>query len=124
MESFDEEILKTENRRHTAQQAVDAINLAKQHGFENLNVDLIYGLPHQTLDGWIVLIGTATSLAPASVCAYYLRIREITPMFKWFQSKEREFPSEEEVLLMTYIDPRTRNSFGLQSIHCGLVLPR
>jgi oxygen-independent coproporphyrinogen III oxidase len=100
VESFDDSVLISENRRHTAQQAIDAINLAREYGFENTNVDLIYGLPHQTIDGWLNSLGTATALMPASVCAYYLRIKETTPMFKWYQSRPQEFPSEDDVLLM------------------------
>jgi oxygen-independent coproporphyrinogen-3 oxidase len=100
VESFDDSVLLSENRRHTAQQAIDAIKLAQDYAFENINIDLIYGLPHQTTDGWLNSIETATTLMPASLCAYYLRIKETTPMFKWYQSKPHEFPSEEEVLLM------------------------
>jgi oxygen-independent coproporphyrinogen III oxidase len=114
VESFDDSILVSENRRHTAQQAIDAIKLAQEHGFENTNIDLIYGLPHQTVDGWLNSIGTATALVPASVCAYYLRIKETTPMFKWYQSKQQEFPSEDDVLLMhiSTIEHAARSGFN------------
>lgn len=49
-QTFDDEILKLIGRRHNSAQIVETVNLAKQLGFENISVDLIYGLPTQTLE--------------------------------------------------------------------------
>jgi oxygen-independent coproporphyrinogen III oxidase len=101
VESFDDAILQTEHRRHTSKMAADAITLAKDCGFDNINIDLIYGLRHQSVEGWIKSIATATALEPASVCAYYLRIKETTPIYKAFiKDGQKEFPTEDENLLM------------------------
>lgn len=50
-QTFDDNILKLIGRRHNSVQIIDAVNLAKEAGFENIGVDLIYGLPTQTIDG-------------------------------------------------------------------------
>ena len=49
-QTFDDEILKLIGRRHNSAQIIETVNLAKKVGFENISVDLIYGLPTQTLD--------------------------------------------------------------------------
>ncbi len=49
-QTFDDEILKLIGRRHNSAQIIEAVNLAKKVGFENISVDLIYGLPTQTLE--------------------------------------------------------------------------
>lgn len=100
VESFNDDILKHENRRHTSHQAVEAVTLARREGFSNINIDLIYGLPYQTPADWVETLQTAASLRPASICAYYLRIKETTPMFKTYLRDPEIFPTEDEVLLM------------------------
>lgn len=49
-QTFDDKILKLIGRRHNSEQITEAVNLAKEAGFENISVDLIYGLPTQTMD--------------------------------------------------------------------------
>lgn len=50
-QTFDDEILKLIGRRHGSQDIIKAVNFAKETGFKNISVDLIYGLPAQTIDG-------------------------------------------------------------------------
>lgn len=49
-QTFDDKILKLIGRRHNSEHITEAVNLAKEAGFENISVDLIYGLPTQTMD--------------------------------------------------------------------------
>ena len=52
VQSFNEHDLKLMNRSHTGKQSEDCLKLAKQIGFENITIDLIYGLPNQSLSDW------------------------------------------------------------------------
>jgi len=51
-QSFADNDLKCMNRRHSSQQAVDSVKFAQKAGFKNISIDLIYGLPNQTLQQW------------------------------------------------------------------------
>lgn len=68
---FDKDLLFI-NRRHTAQQAIHAIKRCQDNGFENVSIDLIYGLPNQTLENWGENIETAISLNVPHISAYHL----------------------------------------------------
>jgi len=52
VQSFDDALLRWMGRVHTAAEAVSAFNAARGAGFEDVSIDLMYGLPGQTLDGW------------------------------------------------------------------------
>ncbi|MDE2823386.1 MAG: coproporphyrinogen-III oxidase family protein, partial [Chloroflexota bacterium] len=52
VQSFDDGLLTLLGRRHTASDAVDAYRMAHGAGFDNVSIDLMYGLPHQTVDHW------------------------------------------------------------------------
>ena len=52
VQSFDDGILSAINRRHSAAQAIEAVKAAHREGIHNVSIDLIYGLPGQTFDGW------------------------------------------------------------------------
>lgn len=97
VESLSDNVLSNQNRRHTAAQAIAAYDLALLNGFENINLDLIYGLPAQSLADWTDSLEKIVQLRPASVCAYYMRMKRGTPDFKKFF---RSMASEEDRLIM------------------------
>ena len=82
VQSFDDEDLRKINRRHSAKQAEDAVRLLHDNGFDNISVDLIYGLPDQTLDGFERNLQKAFSLPIAHLSSYALSIEEGTPMYR------------------------------------------
>lgn len=100
VESFENSILKSENRRHTSQDAIDAFERAKAVGFQNINLDLIYGLKGQTLDIWEHNLDQVKKLLPPSTCMYYLRLKKGTPEYKLWKIYSNAFPSDEELLMM------------------------
>ena len=61
-------------RRHTARQTLRALELIRAAGFDNLGLDLMYGLPGQTLDAWLKTLETALSFAPEHLSCYQLTI--------------------------------------------------
>lgn len=68
-------------RRHTFGQAQRAVWRAQAHGFENLSLDLMYGLPGQALDGLLESARALLALAPAHLSCYALKLEEGTPLY-------------------------------------------
>jgi oxygen-independent coproporphyrinogen III oxidase len=82
IQSFDDEDLKRINRRHTGAEAINAVRNAQKAGFDNLSIDLIYGLPFQTLDAWKRELDTALSLNIQHISSYGLTYEEGTALWK------------------------------------------
>jgi oxygen-independent coproporphyrinogen-3 oxidase len=102
VQSFDDEVLQLLGRRHTADEARQAIKQARQAGFDNISIDLMYGLPGQSLDGWLATLEEAFGLAPEHLSCYQLTIKEETPFFERARRGEFKLCSEadEERLFM------------------------
>jgi oxygen-independent coproporphyrinogen-3 oxidase len=86
VQSFDDKELRFLHRRHSAQQAEEAVNRCKQHGFDNISVDLMYGLPQQTEDSWQRSLARVIALNPQHISAYHLIYEEKTRMYKLLQA--------------------------------------
>ena len=79
IQSFDDEALSFFERRHTASQAHAAIETAQPAGFETLSIDLIFGLPDQSLGAWQRTLESALAHEPDHISCYQLTIHEETP---------------------------------------------
>ena len=75
-QTFDDEILKIIGRRHDSRQIVHAVKFAKEAGFENISLDLIYGLPKQDLKGFEADLQQAIKLDVQHISLYGLKIDE------------------------------------------------
>jgi putative oxygen-independent coproporphyrinogen III oxidase len=80
VQSLDDAELLLLGRIHTAAEAVEAFRAARQAGFENLNLDLIYGLPGQTMAAWQETLERALALEPDHLSLYALGVEEGTPL--------------------------------------------
>ena len=78
IQSFSDEDLKFMNRRHDAAGAVRAVEEARRAGFDNISIDLIYGLPTATEQGWRANVEQAVALGVEHISAYHLTIEEGT----------------------------------------------
>ena len=72
VQSFNDDELQAINRRHTAQQAINAVDAIKEGGINNVSIDLIYGLPGQSLESWQHNIQQAIDLEVKHISAYCL----------------------------------------------------
>ena len=79
----DDEILKKIGRPHDYAQAVSAVQRIRKAGFKNLSVDLMYGLPNQTLNGWKDTLERVLALNPEHISCYGLKLEEGTPMHEY-----------------------------------------
>ena len=83
IQSFDDEVLKFLNRSHNARAASECVVNARQAGFENISVDLIYAIPGQDDRAWTENIYQAVDLQPNHISSYSLTIEEKTVFGKW-----------------------------------------
>jgi oxygen-independent coproporphyrinogen-3 oxidase len=79
-QSFDDGLLKLLGRRHTALEARNAFQTLRDAGFANQSLDLMYGLPHQSLEQWTDTLDTLLELDPDHVSLYGLQIEKGTPL--------------------------------------------
>ena len=82
IQTFNDETLKLLHRRHTAVQAIDAYKRCREAGFKNISIDLIYGLPGETLEGWDKDLQQALDMRPEHISAYHLIYEEGTALWK------------------------------------------
>ena len=80
VQSFHDDELATLGRIHTAAQAREAYHTARQADFDNVNLDLIYGLPRQTMMAWQYTVREAVALRPDHLSLYALTVEEGTPL--------------------------------------------
>lgn len=83
VQSFDDKLLKMLGRRHSAAQAVHAFRQAAGAGFDNISIDLMYGLPYQNLQQWQDTLRDALELSPPHISMYCLTLEGGTPMERW-----------------------------------------
>ena len=79
----DDEILKKLGRPHTYAQAVTAYQRIRKAGFRNVSVDLMYGLPGQTLRTWQETLDNVLKLLPEHISCYGLKVEEGTPLYEY-----------------------------------------
>jgi oxygen-independent coproporphyrinogen-3 oxidase len=104
VQSFDEAELRFLGRRHTAARTRRALALIRAAGFANLGLDLMYGLPGQTLDAWRKTLKTALSFPPEHLSCYQLTLTDDTPMGRMAAAGQVRLPDEEtqrEFFLLT-----------------------
>ena len=77
-----DEILKAIGRPHTYMQAVEAYQLIRRKGFRNVSVDLMYGLPGQSLEDWQETLQNVLKLKPEHISCYGLKVEEGTPLYE------------------------------------------
>lgn len=113
IQSFNDNDLKFLNRRHTAQAAIEAVNRSKAAGFNNISIDLMYGLPGQTPEAWEANLRQATQLDVQHVSAYHLIYEENTRLYTLWEAGKIA-PVDESVSLALFellIDQLTEAGF-------------
>jgi oxygen-independent coproporphyrinogen-3 oxidase len=99
IQTFQEETLKLLHRRHTAQQAIEAFKRCREAGFQNISIDLMYGLPGETLETWEQDLQQAIALHPEHISAYHLIYEEGTAL--WNLREQNKVEEAEEELSLT-----------------------
>ena len=85
IQSFQNEFLQKMNRRHDANQAIEAVENAAKTGFTDISVDLIYGLPGLARDQWKADLKQVFQLPVQHLSAYHLTYHKGTPFYTWLK---------------------------------------
>ncbi len=86
VQSLDDGLLALLGRRHSAKEAIAAYRLAQQAGFQRVNLDLMYGLPRQTLEQWEDTLKRTLDLEPPHLSLYGLTLEQGTPLERWVRT--------------------------------------
>ncbi|ACX51751.1 oxygen-independent coproporphyrinogen III oxidase [Ammonifex degensii KC4] len=103
MQALRPEHLKLLGRGHTFAEVVESVKICRRAGLENINLDLIYGLPGQTLADWRETLRAAVALEPTHLSAYALELEEHTLLGKRVAKGELS-PCEEETVREMYLE--------------------
>lgn len=95
VQSFDEKILAFLERRHNYRTAIDAIENSQKAGFENLGLDLIYGIPGQSIASWLDTLDMALTFKPAHLSCYQLTVEPGTPLGRKYDNGDFALPDDE-----------------------------
>ena len=96
VQSFEERDLLFLKRRHTAREAERAMDLIESSGFTSLSLDLLYGIPGQTGEGWLKTLEYATRFNPAHLSCYQLTVSEGTKLWEMERNSTVHLPGEPE----------------------------
>ena len=113
VQSFDDALLQGIGRIHTSAQARQAVRMARNAGFDNLNLDLMLGLPRQTAGQWERTLREAIALEPEHLSCYSLIVEEGTPLFKQVEEGTcAPLPDEDALYEMDDITERLTQAGG------------
>lgn len=95
VQSFQADELRLLGRIHSAKDARVAYDMARRAGFDNINLDFIFGLPQQSAEAWAQTLEEAISLQPEHLSLYSLIVEPGTPFFHWVNSGKIVAPDED-----------------------------
>ena len=107
-QSFDAEMLKLLGRQHAPGDIAETCALLREHGFSNINIDLMFALPGQSEAKWEETLNAALTCAPNHISAYALTYEEDTPFFEKLQRGEWLQDEASEITMFE----RTRDILG------------
>lgn len=127
VQTFHDGHLKLLRRRHNSERAIQAVHLCQEHGFRNISIDLIYGLPEQTLEEWKADVAQAIALNVQHLSAYALIYEENTALWRMRElNKVQEADEELSLSMFEYLITELKNNgfehyeisnFGLPGFH-------
>ncbi len=110
VQSDTNEVLKALGRPHSYEQAVQAIHSAREAGFDNISVDLMYGLPNQTGERWMQTLRNVLDLKPDHVSCYGLKVEPGTRLYEYREGAN--LPSDDTQADMYLYAVETLENFG------------
>ncbi len=95
VQSFQSSLLQFLSRIHSKEDVFKTFQSARDAGFENINCDLIYNIPEQSLDDWLDDLNTLAIINPEHISAYSLTVEQDTKLFALVQNKTVKMPADE-----------------------------
>jgi oxygen-independent coproporphyrinogen III oxidase len=94
VQAFDDALLRSIGRVHTVAEALEAVELSRRAGFDNINVDLMFGLPGQTLPAFRETLDRAFGLGVPHLSIYGLIVEEHTAFGRWHEQGKLDLPGD------------------------------
>tara|TARA_B100002052_G_C15886393_1_gene601770 strand:+ start:4662 stop:5789 length:1128 start_codon:yes stop_codon:yes gene_type:complete len=127
-QSFNDKHLKFLGRLHNSKDSINTYNNAQKAGFENINIDLIYDIPNQTIEEWKNDLKNITSISPTHISAYSLTVEKNTVLNSMVKNKTIAMPSSslDKKMFLTTIDYLDKHgylhyeisNFSKKDLHC------
>ena len=114
IQTFDDQLLKYCGRTHSLQDIFNAIDLIRQAGFQNFSIDLITGLPHQTLEHCQKSLNIAVDVNPPHLSCYDLVLESVTAFGKKYQPGQSPLPTDETTAQMYRLTQKILTDQGYQ----------
>ena len=121
-QTFSDEVLQGVGRKHTAQDVIDCYHMAREMGYDDINMDLIAGLPGDTYEGFCKSLDTAAELAPENITVHSLTVKRSSALYSQLSEMEDYRPVQRmmdytaEKLMAAGYDPyylyRQKNTVG------------
>jgi len=102
VQSLDATELRWLERIHSAEEVLLAYSMARQTGFKNINLDLMYGLPKQSISAWMTNLNAVIALAPEHLSCYQLTVEPHTKLAATHARKPYSLPDDDTALAMLY----------------------
>ncbi len=112
VQSFHLDELRRMDRIHTPEEVVRSVEWARTAGFTNLNLDLIFALPQQTIEGWEANLRKAIALQPEHLALYALMLEPNTRFYHLYQKGKLSLPDDETQVAMFRLAQRLAAEAG------------
>jgi oxygen-independent coproporphyrinogen-3 oxidase len=100
VQAFQDELLQACGRSHSVADIFQAVKIIRSAGIVNFSLDLISGLPHQTLAQWQASLAAAVEIAPTHLSSYDLIVEPVTAFGRYFQAGAQPLPADETAAQM------------------------
>lgn len=114
VQAFQDELLKISGRSHTVADIFAAVELIRQVAFPSFSIDLISGLPYQTLQHWQESLEKVVEIAPTHVSVYDLIVEPVTAFARQYQPGVKPLPSDETTVEMYKLAHQILTNAGYQ----------
>jgi oxygen-independent coproporphyrinogen-3 oxidase len=93
-QTFEDQFLRSTNRGHNSEETIKLFNEVKKNDFSCVGIDLLYGLPDQTIESWIRDLNLVFKLNPDIIATYCLEVRDWTNIYNLYKEEKERFPDE------------------------------
>lgn len=114
IQAFQDELLAVSGRSHNSKDIFTAVDLLYQVGVSDFSIDLMSGLPHQTLDQWQASLKAAVTIAPSHISSYDLIVEPKTPFHRYYQPGVTPLPGDRSTADMYRLAVATFTGAGYQ----------
>jgi putative oxygen-independent coproporphyrinogen III oxidase len=114
VQTFDEQLLKLCGRSHTLTEVMQGVEVIKQLGIKNFSLDLISGLPHQTLEHCQTSLDQAIAITPQHLSCYDLVLEPVTAFGKQYQPGKTPLPQDEDTAQMYRLTQQSLTAAGYE----------